>query len=630
MTEAPPHLDSAALPRNGDPAEAPPQAEPIALEPGPESAPESASLPSDSEQVEPVAPVEPKAVAASVPVIAKPRPPLLGNFAFYTLLAAFIALGLWPVWCTDLLPVVDNQSHMHLIKLMHDWNSNPLFQKYYVKVDAIVPYLSYYKAVHWMAYFGSVEWANRVVLSICLALLPISALTLIRAAGHNRWLVLGVLPWMLNADFVMGFFNFLMSIPVFLFLLAAHLRLLQQPKWWRAALVAGLLMFMAITHYLLWAVSLALLPTLALLFGIRHGWRRALWWPLRELFLGLPSIGLLMPWFLSYFVFADSVLTPDQAGTVAKGTFLERLQHVYTGDHLGPVDNLRQLLESMFDRISPTNAPATLLARPGQLVDTLWLAGMLLWVLAAAREPLWSKVAPRLPSPRRIVISGSSYTGWVFVLVTTAYFVMPRHLIRPIWLWGVNFRLVEVIGVLAVCALPLHPLAPQKAVRGRVLAGTLALLAAAIAMPVLTAGQFALARTEYGTIREAMASIPTGKKVLVLRKKFDSRFVRATLFNGITEWYTVLRGGYVPYSFADTSSKPFVANKKTQLPAPPWDYHDAFSWDQHGKYYDYVVLFNEPGAPRAAYEAELPLNLVRVYQHDMWRVYKNPNPLKFP
>ncbi len=557
------------------------------------------------------------------------RPPLLGNFAFYSLLVAFIVLGLWPVWCTDLLPVVDNQSHMHLIKLMHDWNGSPLFQKYYVKVDAIVPYLSYYKAVHWMAYFGSVEWANRVVLSICLALLPISALTLIRAAGHSRWLVLGVLPWMLNADFVMGFFNFLMSIPVFLFLLAAHLRLLQRPRWGRAAVVALLLMFMAITHYLLWAVSLALLPTLALLFGARHGWRRALWWPLRELVLGLPSIGLLMPWFLSYFVFAESVITPDQVGNTAKGPLWERLQHVYAGDHLGPVDNLRQFLDSMFDRISPMAAPANLLARPGQLVDTLWLAGMLLWVLAAAREPLAQRLRPQ-PQGRAIAVPGSSYTGWVFVLVTIAYFVLPRHLIKPIWLWGVNFRLVEVIGVLAVCALPLHPLAPQKAVRGRVLAGTLALLAAAIAMPVLTAGQFALARTEYGSIREAMASIPSGKKVLVLRKKFDSRFVRATLFNGITEWYTVLRGGYVPYSFADTSSKPFVANKKTQLPAPPWDYHDAFSWQQHGKYYDYIALFNEPGSPRAAYESELPLDLVRVYQHDMWRVYKNPNPQPYP
>jgi hypothetical protein len=161
-------------------------------------------------------------------------------------------------------------------------------------------------------------------------------------------------------------------------------------------------------------------------------------------------------------------------------------------------------------------------------------------------------------------------------------------------------------------------------------AGTLALLAAAVAAPLLTTGQFLLARTEYGTLRQAMAAIPKGKKVLVLRRKFDSRFLRATLFNGITEWYDVLRGGYVPYSFADTSSKPFVVNKKTALPAPPWDFHDAFNWQLHGRYYDYIVLFGEPTAPRAPYEDQLPADLRLVYHHDMWRVYHNPQAAPYP
>ncbi len=249
----------------------------------------------------------------------------LGNFAFWALLIAFTAYGLWPVWATDLLPVVDGQSHLHLIKLMHEWDTSPLLQKHYTKVKAIVPYLSYYKLVHWVHYLGPIEWANRVVLSACLAALPLSALALLRAAGHSRWLVLGVLPWMLNADFVMGFFNFLMSIPLFLLVLAAHLRLMQRPSWRRAALVVVLLGAMAITHYLLWAIALALLPTLALVFGVRHGWKRALWWPLRDGMLGLPSLGLLLPWFFSYFVFAEGVTTSDQVGGPKAGTLTERL-----------------------------------------------------------------------------------------------------------------------------------------------------------------------------------------------------------------------------------------------------------------------------------------------------------------
>jgi hypothetical protein len=442
---------------------------------------------------------------------------------------------------------------------------------------------------------------------------------------------LGALPWMLNADFIMGFFNFLMSIPLFLLVLAAHLRLLQKPTWKLAGVVVALLGVMAITHYLLWGIALALLPTLALVFGVRHSWKRALWWPIRDVMLGLPSLGLLLPWFFSYFVFAEGVTTSDQVDGPKAGTLTERLAQVYSGEYLGPVDNLKQIIDYMFDRLTPPNAPNHLWDRPGQLISTLWLAGLLLWVVSAAR-------APRSPAPQplgkpnrfKISIPGTSYVGWTFALVLIAYFLLPRHLLKPIWLWGVNFRLAEVIGVLAVCAIPLSPFQPPREVRLRVWAGTALLLLAAVATPALTAGQFLLARTEYGSVREAMEAIPRGKKVLVLRRKFEARNMRAPLFNGVTEWYPVLRGGYVPYSFADTSSKPFVVNRKTALPAPNCFWQDNFTWQEHGRYYDYVALFAEPGAPRAPYDDQIPTDLPVVYRRDHWTVYRNPNPVAYP
>jgi hypothetical protein len=190
--------------------------------------------------------------------------------------------------------------------------------------------------------------------------------------------------------------------------------------------------------------------------------------------------------------------------------------------------------------------------------------------------------------------------------------------------------LAEVIGVLAVCAIPLSPFQPPREVRLRVWAGTALLLLAAVATPALTAGQFLLARTEYGSVREAMEAIPRGKKVLVLRRKFEARNMRAPLFNGVTEWYPVLRGGYVPYSFADTSSKPFVVNRKTALPAPNCFWQDNFTWQEHGRYYDYVALFAEPGAPRAPYDDQIPTDLPVVYRRDHWTVYRNPNPVAYP
>ena len=51
-------------------------------------------------------------------------------------------------------------------------------------------------------------------------------------------------------------------------------------------------------------------------------------------------------------------------------------------------------------------------------------------------------------------MAGTTYICWALVLMLAAYFILPQHLSRPIILYGVNFRLVEVLGILVICALP--------------------------------------------------------------------------------------------------------------------------------------------------------------------------------
>lgn len=553
-----------------------------------------------------------------------PSRPGRATVAFYAITIALTLLGIAPIWCTDLIPTVDTGSHLHLMTILHNLGRDPVVQRHYVPVRAIVPYLSYYKIVDWLAYLGGVEWANRVLMSLCLAAVPWSALSLLRAARHDRWLVLAVFPWMLNADFFMGFLNFLMSIPIFFWMLAAHLRLLQKPSWRRAAVVAAWLCLQATTHYLLWAVELALLPTLSVVMGARQGWRRLLWWPLRDALLGLPSIAVLLPWFLTYFVLADGVRTSDQVQAQQGAGFFARLSGVYAGEHLGPIENLRQLADRMFDALGTADPTASLLRQPGEILSALWLIGMALWLVGAARA---SRPMPLPTPPQRVAsVSGTSYVAWALCLTAIAYFVFPQHMVRPIWLHGVNFRLVEVLAILGVLSLTLKPLQPPTGTAIRVWVGTLLLSGVAIAMPILTMRAFLQARQEYGAIREAYAAIPRGKSVLTLRSKRASAHFRYHIFNNIGEYYGVMRGGYVPYSFADTSSKPVIVNKATAFPAPPWDQHEAFSWREHGRCYDYIALYNEIGALPASYERELPKTLVPVFGRGHWRVLRNPHP----
>lgn len=553
-----------------------------------------------------------------------PAPSLMANVLFWTLLTGLVGLTIAPIWLVDLLPVVDCGSHLHLITLLHEIDRNPVFQRHYIPVDAIVPYLGYYELVHWLAYLRDVEWANRVVLSACLIALPLSALSLLRAAGHSRWLVLGVVPWMLNDDFFMGFFSFLMSIPLFLWLLAAHLRWLQRPTWRRGLGVAGLLGVLAVTHYLLWAIGLAILPLMALLFGWRNGWQRGLWWPIRDGLLGVPSVAVLLPWFLKYFVYAEGVMTSDQAAAAGKGSLAERLANVYAGVHLAPVENVRQIVDHLFVTVG-LQGSRRLLDRPAEITTVLWLAGMVLWTVGAVRQ-----VRPQPAVQGQVRVPGGSYVAWSLAFLSLLYFLTPVHLVRPIWLFGVNFRLIEVLAVLAVVALPLEPAWPPPTARWRTHLGTASLLAAAIVLPLGTLHAFRVANREYGAIRQAYAAIPPGKAVLTLRSKRSTSWLRYHIFNNVGEYYGVFRKGYVPYSFADTSSKPLVVDKRTAIPAPPWDQHELFRWDAHGRYYDYIAMFDDPGSPPPPWRSELPDSLEPVFQRGAWKVLRNPSPDPWP
>lgn len=521
------------------------------------------------------------------------------------------AVGIWPIWATDMLPLVDQAAHLHLMTVMHGMRDNPLYQEHYTEVHALVPYLTYYKLVDWLGYLLPLEMANRAILSLTVAAMPWSALVLLRATGRNVWLILGVLPWMLHADFFMGFFSYLLSIPIFLLILAMHIRWLRAPTWTHGVVLVTLIGVLAVTHYLLWAVAFVLLPSVALVFALRSGWKRVLWWPVRDVLMSLPSLGLLLPWFVRYFVLGEGVRTSDAALQKVHGSLWQRLSAVYEGEHFGPMANLRQLPYTFFDAIY----------RQDELLPVLWFAALGLWFWGVSRTP---RLRHELPEHAPNRISGGSYAAWAVAILILEYFVAPRHLQKPIGLFGVNFRLVEVAMVLVVCALPLKPLRPPRSVRWPVWAGTGLMVACAILLPVLTTRQFRADRAMYGDIRGAYAAIPQGKRVLTLRGQRPSHWF---LFN-IGEYYAIFRQGYVPYSFADTSSKPIVINRMTALPAPPIVDLEFFTWQQHGRFYDYIARYDEPGLERP-WQPQLPA-LPLVFQGKGWTVWKNPAPDPWP
>ena len=64
---------------------------------------------------------------------------------FWSVFGLLTLLGLAPVWVSDILPLLDTASHLHLMTIISNFEAEALYGHHYEQVHAIVPYLSYYK-----------------------------------------------------------------------------------------------------------------------------------------------------------------------------------------------------------------------------------------------------------------------------------------------------------------------------------------------------------------------------------------------------------------------------------------------------------------------------------------------------
>lgn len=545
------------------------------------------------------------------------QPPDRFRLAHAALVAFLVALGVAPLWAVDLLPLLEWPQRLQLYTVLHD--KLPDMLQAYPRQPFLVPCWLVPNLVHALAFLMPVPVAAKVVLTLAVAGMPLASLVLLRAVGHSRWLVLGVLPWMLNTNLFLGHLDHLAAFPLFLLLLAAHVTLLRQatlarplPTVLRAAVVAGLLALLALTHPLLWLLGWACLPLLAVAVGWRAKRWRAFLGAVRDLLLGLAGLGLLLPWFVH----------------VAGGW--RGLRGLAVQPTL-PLDDLRGLSDHAFAVFQPWSTPlegaVDILRRPGDVASFLWLAGLLAWLLGAARQwradYLHDPDGPR-SQHQQDGVDGTAYAGWALTLVLVAYFVLPSQVYRPVWIGGFDFRLVSVAAVLGVVALPLRPLTPPPSARLRTWLGTLAMGTATVVFFLATLNGFLLAETELGPMREALATLPKRQPVLTLRVRPSSRYLRYDFLHGLGAWATVLRGATTPMDHADPQLQVLAAQGQRMRPVPHPDDHESFTWHDHGRYYRYIAVRHDPRDEEPRFAGWLR-NLPQLYQRGVWQVFENPN-----
>jgi hypothetical protein len=182
--------------------------------------------------------------------------------------AALALLSVLPLWAVERPPIQDLPQHLAAVRVLHDYADPGLrFSEFFDVALSRTQYLTYYLAVHLLAYPFGVVLANKLLLSAAMIGTPYAMRALLAAAGRDERGSLFVFPLTYNAHLVLGFLNFVTAIPLALaivifythvvpfglFALGAVMLAIDQS--WRASLSRLLTLLPAAIAAVVWAGS---------------------------------------------------------------------------------------------------------------------------------------------------------------------------------------------------------------------------------------------------------------------------------------------------------------------------------------------------------------------------------------
>lgn len=509
-----------------------------------------------------------------------------------TLLFA-IAAAIYPLWISPLLPMMDLPQHLATVRILHSYQ-DPWYAvaKYHVLDFSKTQYLSWYLSVDALAYLMPLETANRLVLSLYAAGLPLSMLALLRAHGRDPALALLAAPLVYNVFFFMGFANYITALPLMLWGLALLQRCLNAPNWPRVAGLSALALVLFYSHAQAFALY-GLLAGLTVLLGA-PGWHPRHWW--KAALHMAPALLAMAVWTSRSLILAGEADWKQGHGgrnaTSAKMNFeplQERLHHLgdwWTDVYQGDSDEKLALA---------------------------WLAVLLLALML--RRPVTQASHPHFTWARL------KLPGLLLVATLAVYLLSP---VSYKWIWPISYRFVPVVALLSVLAaagedwLGATPTQRQWTRRLGVLLPALLLMLFAARLH----GEKALAfSAEAGPIREIVARAEPGKKLISLVYGSGSAVLQQAPMIHLGQYYVVDRGGQASFSFADFPQSPVLYPSVDGPPKFPARFEwtpERFTWAEHGYWFDYVLV-RGGGDPLARDADKVEL----VAEMPPYRLYRN-------
>jgi hypothetical protein len=488
----------------------------------------------------------------------------------------------WPLLYTRYAPLQDLPQHLAAIRVLHDFDDPQLgFARFFELELGRTQYLAYYFAAHLLAYAMPVERANELLVMGSLVATPYALRSLLTALGKDGRMALLAFPLAYNAHLVLGFFNFVAAIPLWLWGMMMAVRQLRAPSAWRALGLAALTLVAFYTHVVPFGL-------LALGIGLLSLGRDARALPLR--------LAPLVPAAFAAVLWLGRSPAGQATMTAASGDGPRRVELT------PPAIALEQLPRWLVD----------VLAGDGDR-DVLygWLAVVVLTFALALGERVRTWVT-RASSPERAPDALARSVRWRLWLLPAScaalYFALPTGYD---WIWPIAPRFP------LLCALSLLVVLPE------VRTGKPLLLAAAF---VLSAASFhhvgnafaKFEREEVADFDTALEHIPYGQRVVGLIFARGSRHVAFSPFIHFVAYYQARKGGAVMFSFADFPQSPFRFREDNRPPRVPprWEWKPERVRPSELGFYDYALV---RGAPSAL--ARHGSGFVERYRGQRWSVF---------
>jgi hypothetical protein len=482
-------------------------------------------------------------------------------------------------------PIEDLPQHLAAVRVLHDFHDPTFGFSRFFQIDLLrTQYLAFYLAADVLAYVTGVEPAVRLLAAAALVATPFATRSLLRALGKDGALALLVLPLSYNAHLVLGFFNFLLAIPLSFYGVALAIRQRRAFSQKRAvglSLLALLCFYSHVVPFALMALGIGLV-------SLSRQWRNTL-----RALLPLAPAGVASLIWLHASPAGQATLTA--AAGAKHGPAPEYLPFEYAWQQL-PV----WLTNVLADDI-------------GLHIAQAWAALCGLIALLAVVDRFRSRAQAAPDALGRSL-------AWRLLLLpplcALLYFVAPGSYA---WIWPIAQRFPLLAALWLVICLPRFRL-------GRLPVITLASALAAASFHYVGVAFAAVEREEVdaASFERALARIPPGQRVVGLMFNARSRYVGFAPFIHFVAYYQARKGGAVMFTFADFPQSPFrfrADNRPPRVP-PRWEWMpERVRPHLDLDFYDYALVRGGPGliaSPISGFS--------RIYTSPHWTVWHHGPP----